>query len=82
MSHTQESLMVLDLLENGKISVADAEMLICAMQPRGRIRLMQREMLRPGVISVTVDGTQDNLDEVMQRLGRAFAPVPAGEVSE
>jgi hypothetical protein len=74
--------MVLGLLEEGKISVADAEMLIYSMQPQGRTRLMQREMLRPGMISVTVDGTQANLEEVMQRVGRAFAPTPTGEVNQ
>lgn len=80
MSHTKECLMVLDLLDAGKISVAEAEMLIFAMQPGGGVRRKRREMLRPGMVSVMVDGTQADLGEVMLKLGQAFEPALAGEV--
>ena len=81
MSNTQECLMVLDLLEDGKISVADAEMLIFAMQPHSRSRRLRREMLRPDVISVMVDGTQPNLDEVMHKVSQGFELTAVGEVN-
>ena len=80
MSHTQECLMVLDLLETGKISAADAEMLIFAMQPQGRGWLKRLEMQQPGTMSVVVDTTQSNLGDVLQRVSRAFEPVGNSEV--
>jgi hypothetical protein len=80
MSHTQECLKVLDLLEDGKIDVADAEMLIFAMQPQGHARLRRRETQRPNTISVMVDSTQANLGDVLHRVGQAFEPTSHGEV--
>jgi hypothetical protein len=80
MSNTQECLKVLDLLEDGKIDVADAEMLIFAMQPQGHARLRGRERQRPDTISVMVDSTQENLGDVLLRVGQAFDLASHGEV--
>jgi hypothetical protein len=74
--------MVLDLLDAGKISVADAEMLIFAMQPQHRSRRIRRELLHPEMISVKVDGAQENLGTVMQKVGRAFELASASEVKQ
>ena len=72
MSKTEECLFVLDLLEAEKINVPEAERLIYAMQPQGRRRSALLERRVPNAISVTVDGTQANLGEVMQKLSTAF----------
>ena len=80
MSHKQECLKVLDLLDVGKIDVADAEMLIFAIQPQGRARLSRREMLRPNTISVMIDSTQANLGDVLQRVSQAFETDSSAEV--
>jgi hypothetical protein len=80
MSNTQECLMVLALLEDGRISVAEAEKLIFAMQPQNRSRLLRREILRPDVVSVMVDSNQPNLGEIMHKVSRAFELAAAGEV--
>ena len=78
MSKTEECLFVLDLLEAEKINVLEAERLIYAIQPERRRALLERR--EPDAISVTVDGTQANLGEVMHKLTAALEQA-VGEVN-
>jgi hypothetical protein len=73
--------MVLDLLEEGKISVAQAEVLLFAMQPQDGRRPLLWEQSQPDTISVLVDSAQANPGEVLNQLGRAFALKTEGEVN-
>jgi hypothetical protein len=81
MSTTQESLFVLDLLDAGKINVSEAETLINALHPQSGRRSLAREPRVPDAISVTMDGTQADLDEVMHKLSAAFEAAVPDEVN-
>lgn len=72
MSKTEECLFVLDLLDAEKINTNEAEKLIFAMQPEQHGRGAVRETRLPDSISVTVDGRQEDLAEVMHKLSAAF----------
>lgn len=80
MFKTEECLFVLDLLEAEKINANEAERLIYAMQPERRRRGLVRETRVPNAISVTVDGRQADLGEVMHKLTAAFEQ-SVGEVN-
>ena len=79
MLHKQECLMVLDLLDEGKITVVEAERLIHAMQPQRR--RFRPQVQFPNAISSMVDGTQANLGEVMQKLSTAIEEAVPTEVN-
>ena len=79
MSNKQECLMVLDLLDAGKINVVEAEQLIYAMQPQRR--RFKPQVQFPNAISLLVDGTQANIGEVMQKLSTAIEEAVPTEVN-